>query len=364
MALNKKEKTERIKRVVSALKALYPEAKCSLEYEGDAWKLLVMGRLSAQCTDERVNIVSRELFKKFPTPWAMAAASYEEIEEKIKSCGLYKMKAKNIKDASVRLTRDFDGILPGTMEELLLFEGVGRKIANLLLGDLFGKPAIVADTHCMRICQRLGMYKMKDKNPLKTEKIMSALVEGREQSDFCHRLVLFGREYCTAQSPKCNKCPVRCDCSYYSENYGLEFKILPKEKNSECLDLVWQVFSQFETPVFPPEGSVEYKRIIEETREKNNIVFYGALDNGKVVGVLGMRENNHIGYFYVDASYHKRGIGSALFNLMKSSYDLQTFTVNAAPYGVPVYERLGFAPTDSIKNMNGVIFTPMKYSKE
>ncbi|MBQ7353470.1 MAG: GNAT family N-acetyltransferase [Clostridia bacterium] len=131
----------------------------------------------------------------------------------------------------------------------------------------------------------------------------------------------------------------------------------------ECLDLVWRVFSQFETPIFPPEGSVEYKRIIEETREKQNICFYGALDNEKVVGVLGMREGNHIGYFYVDSSYHKRGIGKSLFERMKIDYEKQEFTVNAAPYGVPIYTRLGFVPTDTQKNVNGVIFTPMKYKK-
>ena len=364
MALTKSEKKERIKRVVEQLKELYPEAKCSLEYEGYAWRLLVMGRLSAQCTDERVNIVCRELFKEFPNAKAMAQGDLNRIEEIVKPCGLYKMKAKNIKDASVRLIKDYGGVVPDSMEELLKFEGVGRKIANLLLGDLYSKPAIVADTHCMRICQRLGMYKMKDKNPIKTEKIMSELVEPCEQSDLCHRLVLFGREYCRAARPVCESCPIKNDCSYFSDISGLEFKRLPKNRNSECLDLVWEVFSQFETPVFPPEGSVEYKRIIEETRSLNNIVFYGALDKNRVVGVLGMRENNHIGYFYVNPSYHRRGIGKALFALMKSNYDRQEFTVNAAPYGVPIYKRLGFTATDTEKNVNGVIFTPMKYKGE
>ena len=139
----------------------------------------------------------------------------------------------------------------------------------------------------------------------------------------------------------------------------IEIKSLDSSYIDECLDLVWQVFSEFETPVFPPEGSVEYKRIIEETREKRNIKFYGALDEGKVVGVLGMRENNHIGYFYVNSSYHKKGIGKALFERMKTDYEIKEFTVNAAPYGVPVYTRLGFVPTDREQNVNGVIFTPM-----
>ena len=118
------------------------------------------------------------------------------------------MKAKNIKDASLRLINDYDGIVPDSMDELLKFEGVGRKIANLLLGDLYKKPAIVADTHCMRICGRLGMYKSSLKDPLKTEITMSKLIEPSEQSDFCHRLVLFGRDICSAKNPKCNICPL------------------------------------------------------------------------------------------------------------------------------------------------------------
>ena len=149
--MTKKEKKERLAKVVCALKEQYPEAICSLEYGGDPWKLLIMGRLSAQCTDERVNIVCRELFDAFPTPEALAYGDIEKIEEIIKPCGLFRVKSKSIKDASRRLVEDYGGNLPDTMEELLKFEGVGRKVANLLLGDLFGKPAIVADTHCMRI---------------------------------------------------------------------------------------------------------------------------------------------------------------------------------------------------------------------
>lgn len=206
--MTKNDKKQVMARIVELLKRLYPEAKCSLEYEGDPWKLLVMGRLSAQCTDERVNIVCKELFKAFPSAQAMADAPLAQIEEIIKPCGLYRMKAKNLKDASIRLVRDYNGIVPDEMDELLKFEGVGRKIANLLLGDLYNKPAIVADTHCMRICGRFGMYKEGMKDPLKTEIIMSELVEGKEQSDLCHRLVLFGRDICTARSPKCDACPV------------------------------------------------------------------------------------------------------------------------------------------------------------
>ncbi|MBQ2810036.1 MAG: endonuclease III [Clostridia bacterium] len=202
------QKREVMAQIVEELKILYPEAKCSLEYEGDPWKLLVMGRLSAQCTDERVNIVCRELFKAFPSAEALAEAPLEEIEQIIKPCGLYKMKAKNIRDASIRLLNDYNGIVPSEMDELLKFEGVGRKIANLLLGDLYSLPAIVADTHCMRICGRFGMYKNGMKNPLKTEQILTKIVEPHEQSDLCHRLVLFGRDICTARAPKCDICPI------------------------------------------------------------------------------------------------------------------------------------------------------------
>ena len=206
--LTKKQKKEKIGAIVSALKDIYPEALCSLEYEGEGWKLLVMGRLSAQCTDERVNIVCRELFSVYPTAKSLADAPLEEIERIVRPCGLYKMKASSIKASMNRLINEYNGIIPDDMDELLKFEGVGRKIANLLLGDLYHKPAIVADTHCMRICGRFGMYPEGQKDPLKTEKIMSELIEPSEQSDFCHRMVLFGREYCTAKNPKCDICPI------------------------------------------------------------------------------------------------------------------------------------------------------------
>ena len=206
--MTKKQKKEKIGAIVHALKEIYPSALCSLEYGGEGWRLLVMGRLSAQCTDERVNIVCRDLFKEYPTAQALAGAPLEDIERIVKPCGLYKMKASSIKASMNRLINEYNGVIPDNMEELLKFEGVGRKIANLLLGDLYGKPAIVADTHCMRICGRFGMYPEGQKDPVKTEKIMSELIEPAEQSDFCHRMVLFGREYCTAKNPKCNICPI------------------------------------------------------------------------------------------------------------------------------------------------------------
>lgn len=206
--MNKAEKRKRLADIVAALKEIYPDATCALEYENDPWKLLVMGRLSAQCTDARVNLVCKELFARFPTPEAMATAPLCEIEEIVKPCGLYRMKAKNIQDASRMLLDDFGGTLPATMEELLTFPGVGRKIANLLLGDIYHLPAVVTDTHCIRICGRWGMYPEKEKRPYRVEQILVSLIDGAEASDFCHRVVLFGRDTCRARGPLCVTCPL------------------------------------------------------------------------------------------------------------------------------------------------------------
>lgn len=206
--MTKAEKRERMQRIIEALRLVYPDAPCALEYEGDPWRLLVMGRLSAQCTDKRVNEVSRELFSVYPTPEAMACADLGELEEIIKPCGLFRMKAKNLKEASAQLVRDYGGELPSEMDELLKLSGVGRKIANLLIGDIFGGPAVVCDTHCIRICGRLGMYPEKLKDPTKIEYILRELIPSDEGSDFCHRIVLLGRETCTARSPRCDACPL------------------------------------------------------------------------------------------------------------------------------------------------------------
>ena len=203
--------------IVERLKEIYPESVCALEYGGEPWKLLVMGRLSAQCTDARVNIVCRELFAKYPTADALADAELADIEEIVRPCGLFRTKADSIKRACIMLRDDFGGVLPESMDELLLLPGVGRKIANLLLGDIYKKPAIVADTHCIRICGRFGMYDTKLKDPTKVEMIMRELVEPAEQSDFCHRIVQFGRDTCTARSPKCDGCPLRELCAYKGE---------------------------------------------------------------------------------------------------------------------------------------------------
>ena len=210
--MKKTEKKERMAQIIVELKKIYPDALCALEFEGEPWKLLVMGRLSAQCTDARVNIVCRELFAHFPTCDSLARASYEEIENIIRPCGLFRTKAKNIKDACTMLCDEYGGVLPDEMDELLKFPGVGRKIANLLLGDIYHKPAIVADTHMIRICGRFGMYSEKLKDPYKVELTMSELVAPEEQSDLCHRIVQFGRDVCSARAPKCEECPIRALC--------------------------------------------------------------------------------------------------------------------------------------------------------
>lgn len=207
-------KKELGKRSADALEALYPDAVCSLEYEDEAWKLLIMARLSAQCTDARVNIVSKELFKQFPTLEAVTDADLAKLEEAVRPCGLYKTKAKSIKETAAILVRDYGGEVPHTMDELLALPGVGRKIANLMLGDVFGQPNIVTDTHCIRICGRLGFYPESEKNPAKIEKILDACIEKPIQSDFCHRLVLFGRDICTARAPKCGECPLNSFCKH------------------------------------------------------------------------------------------------------------------------------------------------------
>lgn len=204
--------------VCEKLEEIYPVSECALEYGGDPWKLLVMARLSAQCTDARVNIVSRELFAEFPDAKAMAEGDISKIEELVRPCGLYRSKAASIKDFSKTVTEELDGKIPDTMEGLIALSGVGRKIANLILGDVYGKGGIVADTHCMRICARLGFYKEGKKDPLFTETVMDKYVEKDKQSDFCHRIVFFGREWCKAANPRCSECPLSELCDKYKKS--------------------------------------------------------------------------------------------------------------------------------------------------
>lgn len=206
--MRQSEKKARMAAIVQRLKEVYPVPVCALESGGDPWRLLVMGRLSAQCTDARVNIVCRELFTAYPDAKAMATAELSCVEEIVRPCGLYHTKAQNIIDASHMLLTEFGGRMPTEMDDLLRFPGVGRKIANLLRGDLFGLPAIVADTHCIRICGRFGFYPTSEKDPTRVEKTLVKIVEPVEQSDLCHRLVMFGRDTCIARAPKCDGCPL------------------------------------------------------------------------------------------------------------------------------------------------------------
>ena len=213
------DNVKRAAMAVEKLKSLYPDATCALEWGGkEGWRLLVMGRLSAQCTDARVNIVCRELFAEYPTLESLANAPVEDVERIVRPCGLYRMKAKEIKAACRMLIDEFGAAVPDSMEELLRLPGVGRKIANLLLGDLYKMPAVVADTHCIRICGRLGFYPEELKDPVKVERIMSGCIEPCEQSDFCHRIVQFGRDVCIARSPKCDECLLADICEKHKRN--------------------------------------------------------------------------------------------------------------------------------------------------
>ena len=200
-----------VKRIIETLKGLYPDALCSLQYEKD-YGLLFSVRLSAQCTDARVNQVTPALFARFPTLESFAQAEPEEVEPYIRSCGFFHGKARDLVGCARQLIERFDGKVPGTMEELTSLPGVGRKTANLILGDVYHQPAYVCDTHCIRITGRLGLTD-GSKDPLQVERQLRAILPPEESSDFCHRMVLFGRDVCTARSPKCENCPLRADCA-------------------------------------------------------------------------------------------------------------------------------------------------------
>ena len=203
---------KQVRGIIDALNEKYPDAICALHYQKD-YELMIAVRLSAQCTDARVNLVTPALFAAYPTLEAMAAADITDVEGYIHSCGFYRQKAKDIVLACQMLLTEYGGKVPGTMEELLRLPGVGRKTANLLLGDLYQEPgSVVCDTHCMRICERLGLSKGRE--PEKVEKQLRGVLPPEESSDFCHRIVLFGREICTARAPKCDQCSLAIYCKY------------------------------------------------------------------------------------------------------------------------------------------------------
>ena len=202
-------KKQRAVLAVEALKQEYPDAICSLTYR-EPLQLLIATRLSAQCTDARVNMVTPALFERFPTVNDFAEASYDEVTAYIKSCGLFKTKSKDIVEMCKKLRDDFGGEVPDTIEELTTLPGVGRKTANLICGDIFGKPAVVVDTHCIRITTRLGLHKQTDQKKIEME--LKKLLPPDESNDFCHRLVLHGRAVCTARTAKCASCCMKDFC--------------------------------------------------------------------------------------------------------------------------------------------------------
>lgn len=201
-----------IAEIIRLLKKDYPDAECSLNY-GKDYELLFAARLAAQCTDERVNKITPALFKAYPTLQSIADADIPDVENYIHSCGFYHAKAKDIVRAAGMLLSDFGGRVPDTMENLLKLPGVGRKTANLILGDVYHQPAVVVDTHCIRLSNRLGLVQTED--PVKIEKALRKLLPPDQSSDFCHRLVLHGRAVCTARKPSCDVCGVREYCDYY-----------------------------------------------------------------------------------------------------------------------------------------------------
>ena len=208
---------EEVRSIVDELKGLYPDSLCSLEYEKD-YELLFSVRLAAQCTDERVNQVTPALFARFPTLEALAGADVAEVEQYIHSTGFFRAKARDIVLSAQMLLRDYGGRVPGTMEELLRLPGVGRKTANLILGDVYRVPGVVvADTHCIRITGLMGLTD-GSKDPAKVEQQLRAVLPPEESNDFCHRMVLHGRAVCVARRPRCGECPLRPWCDFFTRN--------------------------------------------------------------------------------------------------------------------------------------------------
>ncbi len=210
------ELKKKAEEAVRRLESVYPQAQCSLEYK-KPYELLIATRLSAQCTDARVNVVTKILFKKYQSIEDFASANVSEVEDIIRPCGLFRTKAKSIVELANVLINEYGGQLPDTLDELIKLPGIGRKTANLIMGDVFHKPAVVTDTHCIRICLRLGLTDSTE--PYKVERELRELLPPDKSSDFCHRLVNFGRDTCRARSPKCQGCPLSDICAYM-ENIG------------------------------------------------------------------------------------------------------------------------------------------------
>lgn len=215
------EVSAKVTNIINALKALYPDALCALHY-GKDYELMIAVRLSAQCTDARVNQITPALFAQYPTLQSFAEADIADVESLVRSCGFYKHKARDIVLACQMLLRDYGGKVPDTMEQLLKLPGVGRKTANLLLGDIYHQEAYVCDTHCIRICGKLGLSQGKD--PQKVEMQLRQVIPPEESSDFCHRIVLHGRAVCTARNPKCMECTLAPFCDFFTglQNAGGE----------------------------------------------------------------------------------------------------------------------------------------------
>lgn len=207
------EVSSKVTNILAALKELYPDALCALHF-GKDYELMIAVRLSAQCTDARVNLVTPALFAKYPTLEAFAAADVGDVEEMVHSCGFYKHKARDIVLSCQMLLSDYQGRVPDNMEDLLKLPGVGRKTANLLLGDIYHKEAYVCDTHCIRICGKLGLSQGKD--PQKVEMQLRKVIPPEESSGFCHRIVLHGRAVCTARNPKCSQCTLAPFCDFFT----------------------------------------------------------------------------------------------------------------------------------------------------
>jgi len=202
---------EQIDGIIAGLEKEYPLAECSLEYD-KAYELLFAVRLAAQCTDERVNQITPILYERFPTLEALASADIAEVEEIVKPCGFFHTKARDIVLCSNVLIDKFDGIVPDNMEDLCSLPGVGRKTANLILGDVYHKPAVVVDTHCIRLSNRMGLVDGL-KEPVKIESALREILPPEKSSDFCHRLVLHGRAVCPARKPECERCPIAIYCA-------------------------------------------------------------------------------------------------------------------------------------------------------